>query len=53
MIATHRPPVIVPTDGAHLSHLLARYKATGMVAASREQARRRGAWASLMKGRAR
>jgi hypothetical protein len=49
VIATYRPPVIVPKDGAHLSHLLARYKATGMVAASREQARRRGAWASLVR----
>jgi hypothetical protein len=53
MIATYRPPVIVPTDGAHLTHLLARYKAAGMVAASREQDRRRGAWATLVKGRAR
>ena len=44
-------PVIVPHDGAHLSHLLQPYRAGGMVEASREQDRRRAAWAALVRGK--
>ena len=42
-------PVIVPHDGAHLTHLLARYRAGGMVEASREQEKRKAAWAALVR----
>jgi hypothetical protein len=44
----HRP---TPKAGAHLTHLLARYSARGMVGASQEQERRRTSWKALVRKR--
>jgi hypothetical protein len=44
----HRPAAKV---GAHLTHLLAHYKADGTVEASRDQERRRASWVALVRRR--